>query len=102
MTDSQREWEETLYSALVQRDRAGVARAVEDVHAADLAEYFLALDEPQQIVLLDALSDEQAATLLDELAPDAQAEVLDLLPIERTSDILDEMPPDEAADLLAE
>ena len=101
-TESQREWEDALYSALVQRDREEIARAVEDVHAADLAEYFLELDEPQQMVLLDALSDEQAATLLDELAPEEQAEVLDLLPIERTSDILDEMPPDEAADLLAE
>jgi len=101
-TDSQHDWEDVLYSALVQRDREGIAQAVEDVHAADLAEYFLELDEPNQIVLLDALSDEQAATLLDELAPDEQADVLDLLPIERTSDILDEMPPDEAADLLAE
>ncbi|MHB0936544.1 MAG: magnesium transporter [Armatimonadota bacterium] len=100
--ESQREWEEALYSALVQRDREGIAQAVEDVHAADLAEYFLELDEPEQLILLDALSDEQAATLLDELAPEEQAEVLDLLPIERTSDILDEMPPDEAADLLAE
>jgi len=101
-TESQREWGEALYSALVQRDREKVARALEDVHAADLAEYFLELDEPQQIVLLDALSDEQAATLLDELEPDERAEVLDMLPIERTSNILDEMPADEAADLLAE
>lgn len=101
-TESRRDWEEVLYSALVQRDKERIARAVEDVHAADLADYFLELDEPDQIILLDALSDEQAATLLDELAPDEQAEVLDLLPIERTSDILDEMPSDEAADLLAE
>jgi len=100
--ENRREWEEALYSALAKCDREGIALAVEDVHAADLAEYFLELDEPEQIGLLDALSDEQAATLLDELAPDEQAEVLDLLPIERTTDILDEMPPDEAADLLAE
>lgn len=91
-----------MYSALVQRDREEIARAVEDVHGADLAEYFLKLDESQRMILLDALSDERAAMLLYELAPEERAEVLDLLPIERASAIFDEMPSDEAADLLAE
>lgn len=98
----QREWETRLYSALVQRDKTIIGQALEDVHAADLADFYLELDEPEQIILLDALSDEQAATLLDELEPAEQADVLDLLPIERTSDILEEMPADEAADLLGD
>jgi magnesium transporter len=100
--ESGHEWGETLYSALVQRDQEAIARALEDVHAADLADFYLELEEPERMILLDALSDEQAATLLDELAPSERAEVLDMLPVERTSDILDEMPADEAADLLAE
>jgi len=97
-----RPWEEPLTSALVQRDEEAIARALEDVHSADLADLFLELDEPEQILLLSALDDEQAATLLEELEPHEQSEMLDLLTVERTSDILEEMSADEAADLLAD
>ena len=98
----QRDWESRLREALERQDRQALLQLLNEIHAADLADLFLELDEPEQIIVLEALSDEQAATLLDELDPRDQADVLDLITVERASDILEEMPSDEAADLLGE
>ncbi len=91
-----------MQDALEHRDATVLLELLEDIHAADLADVFIELDEPEQIVLLEALTDEQAAELLTELDPDDQAMMLDQLTVERTSDLLEEMSSDDAADVLAE
>lgn len=83
-------------------DAAALGELLEDIHAADLADVFIELDEPEQIAVLEALTDEQAAELLTELEPEDQAVMLDQLTVERTSDLLEEMSSDDAADVLAE
>lgn len=96
------EWEERLREVLAAGETDALAPLLEDVHAADLADLFIELEEPAQIALLNALSDEQAAELLIELEPDDRATMLDQLTVERTSDVLDEMYSDDAADVLSE
>ncbi|MHB9130596.1 MAG: magnesium transporter [Armatimonadota bacterium] len=101
-TDYQREWEPRLREALEGHDCADLAELLAEVHAPDLADWFIELDESEQITVLNALSDEQAAELLDELDPGERSDMLNLLPVDRASDIVEEMPSDEAADLLGE
>jgi magnesium transporter len=96
------DWEERLAEVLERRDAAELQALLEEMHAADLADAFIDLDEPAQIAILEALSDEQAAELLAELDPDERAAMLDQLTVERTTDVLEEMSSDDAADVLAE
>jgi magnesium transporter len=81
---------------------ADAARILLELHPADQAELFNALNEDQRDLLMSELDVPATADLLQELEDDEVLEAVDILSTERLADVLDEMEPDEAADLLGD
>jgi magnesium transporter len=73
----------------------------DDLHPADGADLFAALDEERQTRLVQQLSIESAAGLLSFVEPTASIRVLRELPSSLTADILEQMESDDRAVLLA-
>lgn len=73
----------------------------DDLHPADGADLFAALDEERQTQLVQQLSTESAAGLLSFVEPTASTRVLRELPSGLAADILEQMESDDRAVLLA-
>ena len=75
---------------------------IEDLHAYDLKELYLSLDEAEQDALFDILTDEKKADLLSYLDLDDAVELLSELEVGEQADIFQEMEPDDAIDIINE
>jgi len=93
---------EAIQEALDEERFAEAAATFADLHPADQAEIFNALEDEQQDALLELLDIPTTADLFDELEDDETLEAAEGLTTERLADVLDEMDPDEAADLLGD
>lgn len=83
-------------------DAAELITYVEDMHAADLAEAYLMLEDAEKRMLFEKLPIEKAADIVEELEAEEQAELVSEIGSEKASDIIGEMESDDAADLLTE
>jgi magnesium transporter len=78
-----------------------LARILEEVHPADLAEWMDELEDEDAVRVFEVLDVESQAELLD-FAEDSVAKALiDAVPVPRLVEIVEELPADEVADLLA-
>ncbi len=109
MTQSTAEQRENIYAiaqeitqALRRNDTAEAVRLLTDLHYADQADVFDALDDETQDRLIPLLDISTTADLLEELEEADAVEAVEDMPTERLADVLDEMEPDEAADLLGD
>ncbi|HBY07532.1 MAG TPA: magnesium transporter [Chloroflexi bacterium] len=93
---------EAIQEALQDERFAEASTTFSELHPADQAEIFNALEDEQQDVLLELLDISTTADLFDELEDDETLEAAENLSTERLADVLDEMDPDEAADLLGD
>lgn len=93
---------EAIQEALEDERFAEASATFSELHPADQAEIFNALEDEQQDVLLELLDISTTADLFDELEDDETLEAAENLSTERLADVLDEMDPDEAADLLGD
>jgi len=93
---------EVIQEALEDERFAEATATFTDLHPADQAEIFNALEDEQQDALLELLDIPTTADLFDELEDDETLEAAESLTTERLADVLDEMDPDEAADLLGD
>ena len=75
---------------------------IEDLHAYDLKELYLSLDEAEQDALFDILTDEKKADLLSYLDIDDAVELVSELDASEQADIFQEMEPDDAIDIINE
>jgi magnesium transporter len=75
---------------------------IEDLHAYDLKELYLSLDEVEQDALFDILTDEKKADLLSYLDIDDAVELVSELEVSEQADIFQEMEPDDAIDIINE
>ncbi len=83
-------------------DAAELISYVEDLHAADLAEAYLLLEDSDKRLLLEKLPVEIAADIVQELEAEEQTELVSEIGSDKASDIIGEMESDDAADLLTE
>lgn len=83
-------------------DAAELTSYVEELHAADLAEAYLMLEDAEKKMLFERLPIEKAADIVEELEAEEQAELVSEMGSEKASDIIGEMESDDAADLLTE
>lgn len=92
---------ERLFALLEERP-AELGPFLEGVHAADLAEWVLDLDEARRWTVFEQLDPEAQAELLDEVEDAHSEELLRRLSPDRLNRILEELPADEVVDLLAQ
>lgn len=72
-----------------------------DLHPADIADLFEALDEHEKKKLFRELDIDTASEVIAELSEFSQDQILADLPHQRLGEIVDELDSDDAADLLA-
>lgn len=90
-----------LRSLLETGDEAAVRAGIEDLHPADLADLFDALEDPErQLQLFRLLDPETAAEVVREATDHTKAALVELLSDARLSAVLERLDTDDAADLL--
>jgi magnesium transporter len=80
---------------------AEAVQLVADLHPADIADLFEALDEHEKKKLFRELDIDTASEVIAELSEFSQDQILADLPHQRLGEIVDELDSDDAADLLA-
>lgn len=75
---------------------------LEDLHAHDLSELFIELDEDEKARIFSLLSDEKLAELVSYLDSDDAADLLSELEIEKQVTLVEMMEPDDAVDIIQE
>ena len=87
---------------LFKDDASDLVSYVEEMHAADLAEAYLLLEDREKRRLFEQLPVEIAADIVEELESEEQADLLSGMGSDKASDIIEKMESDDAADLLTE
>ncbi len=77
-------------------------RALEGLHAADIAEAMRELTPPECLAIFNWLDNERAADLLGELDSELVRYVTENAPTARIADLLDRLPMDDAAEVVSE
>jgi magnesium transporter len=80
--------------------RSELSRALDALHAADIADLLETLPEEQWDAIVGILDLEETADVLHEVRDEQKEEILEDLPLERLTAIVGEMEPDEAAEAL--
>ncbi len=75
---------------------------LDDIHAFDLSELFVELDDAEKQVVYDVLDPEKLAELVSYLDVEAAAEVLSDFDIEQQVELIEMMEPDDAVDIIQE
>ena len=99
-----KERSDTLSLLKAELNQNRLVEAVEllaDLHPADIADLFEALDEHEKKKLFRELDIDRASEVIAELSEFSQDQILADLPHQRLGEIVDELDSDDAADLLA-
>jgi magnesium transporter len=92
----------SLLKADLNKNRlAEAVQLLADLHPADIADLFEALDEHEKKKLFRELDIDTASEVIAELSEFSQDQILADLPHQRLGEIVDELDSDDAADLLA-
>ena len=92
----------SLLKADLNKNRlAEAVQLLADLHPADIADLFEALDEREKKKLFRELDIDTASEVIAELSEFSQDQILADLPHQRLGEIVDELDSDDAADLLA-
>ncbi|MEG6614824.1 magnesium transporter [Peptococcaceae bacterium 1198_IL3148] len=91
-----------ILDCLAQNSMLKLRQCLEELHAADIAEFLPQLPLPQRIKILRLVEHSKAAAILFELDRDLLPPLLEGLGPKRTADIMSQMFTDDAADLLGE
>ena len=83
-------------------EQSAIAALVEELHPADTADVFLALQPEEQGVFLKALPIQEQVKLLEELEDELRAELVEKIAPDVAARIVEEMSADERADLVRE
>jgi len=89
-----------LRELIEQQDWPAAVHIIDELHPADKAELFEALDSVERQMLISHLHPTSIADILSKLDEDTASELLELLPTVRATSIIAEMEPDDAADVL--
>lgn len=95
-------FQQIIFSFLEEGSTDGLRRSLQEVHPADIAEIFPALNLAQRVKLLRVMDPERASLVLFELDREMLPALIEGLGFNRTADILDAMSTDDAADLLGD
>jgi magnesium transporter len=90
-----------LKAELNQNRLVEAVKLLADLHPADIADLFEALDEHEKKKLFRELDIDTASDVIAELSEFSQDQILADLPHQRLGEIVDELDSDDAADLLA-
>ena len=89
-----------ILDLLENEDTRALARAVGDVHPADLAQMLDELSAEQKVLLFKTLSAEAAGEMLNEADEGSQQQIITDSDDDNVVSVLEALPPDEAADVL--
>ncbi len=98
-----KEYIEHIQSLIEEQSVAKLTEELTEIHAADIAEIYEAIELEQAYFLHNIIEDEKGADILMELEDDLRDQLLDKLsPKEIAEDILENLESDDAADIVSE
>ena len=93
---------ERLKDIIEQNEENLLREELDNLHYADIAEVFEALNEEERLICFNVLPEDDAAELLEFLSPQIQVEILSDIDEEKASRIILKMPHDSVADVLGD
>ncbi len=101
MTEDRTDILSLLRDDLSQNRQLEAVQLLADLHPADIADLFEALDEHEKKILFQQLDTDTASEVIAELSEFSKDQILADLSTQRLGEIVDELDSDDAADLLA-